>query len=106
MIKNKNIFVYDFPLYNGNPIQIPNNPNFFERFFLVIKDPDKYYRITNWQIALNYVRAKNPNIIIVPHQIHNRIITSVNLTDFEKLIADKYFKESEIGGTYIVYIRD
>lgn len=105
LIKNKNIFVYDFPLYNGDPIQPPNELNFYKKINLAIKDPDKYYHVTNWQIALDYVRAKNPNIIIVPYQIHNRIIASTDLTDFERLIKGKYFKESEIGRTYIVYTR-
>lgn len=105
LIFNKKIFVYDFALYNGNPMQIPNDISFFEKVNLAIGNPDKYYRVSNWQIALNYVSAKNPDIIIVPYQINNRIITDINITDFEKFISARYQKEAVIDNTYFLYSR-
>ena len=105
IIKNKNIFVYDFPLYNGVPLNDIYQPDFYKNVNLVLKDPDKYYRITSWQTALGYVKAQNPDIIIVPYQIHNRIIAGIDLTAFEKLIQKRYQHQTEIGKIYFIYGR-
>lgn len=105
-ILGKNVFVYDFPLYNNPSPKTDFNLNFFEKVNLAIRDPEKYYRQTNSQVALNYVRAQNPDIIIIPYQIRDRLASEEKLTDLEKHILEKYHSESEISKTYFIYSRN
>lgn len=105
-ILGKDVFAYDFPLYNNPSLKTDLTLNFFEKVNLAIKNPDKYYRLTNSQVALDYVLAQNPDIIIIPHQIHYRLTSEEKLTDFEKHILEKYHSESEISKTYFIYSRN
>lgn len=105
LIENKNIFVYDFPLYNGEPINTDKEQNPYSHVDLAIKNPDKYYHLTNSQIALNYVKARNPDIIIVPYQIQNRLEKDSSLTTFEKLVKQKYINIKNISNIYFIYIQ-
>lgn len=103
LIKNENIFVYDFPLYNGNPTPATYQPNSYNNLKLALKDPDEYYHVTNWQVALDYVKERNPEIVIVPHQIHDRMVLGIGLTEFEELISKNYHEEAEINKIYFIY---
>lgn len=106
LIKNKNVFLSDQALYNHSPLNNDQRLSFYKQLVLGLKNPDDYYRITSWQEALNYVEARNPDLLIIPYQIQNRVIAGSNLTGFEKLIRGKYHPESAIGKIYFIYSRN
>lgn len=103
LIKNKNIFVYDFALYNNVPSKVEVELNLLEKTKLALNDPDYYYQVSGWKIALNYATTQNPDLIIIPFQIQNKIDKGKDLTAFEEFIVKQYWQTAKISQIYYIY---
>lgn len=105
-LKGNSVFAYDSPLYNHSPLAVTTDSNFLAISKLMILNPDLYYRVISPRAALSHAQNKNPDFIIVPFQIQDRITKGMGLTEFEKFLIEKYHQESMLGQVYIFYRRN
>lgn len=104
LIKDRNIFFYDQPLYNREPITSEKKLDVLQKIILGFKNPDTFYRITSWQKATDYVKDRDPDLIIIPYQIENRILAKNDLSALERLISENYHRQIIVGQTYFLYL--
>jgi len=72
---------------------------------LALRDADIFYRTTSWRKALDYVSNRNPDLIIVPYNIYNRLISGFDLTNFEKHVIRYYQYHDTIENTFFIYAK-
>lgn len=100
-LKNRTIFLYDSPLYVGNPVRIENNANIIHLF---LYEPDKYFNLFGTKASLEYVQNQNPDSVILPGTIDVRLGTKdLELTELEYYIKRNYTKTSRINNLYVKY---
>src|SRR3989344_6017983 len=105
LINGKDIFLYDQPLYNLEPIASDKTLDMVGSINLALRDADIFYRTTSWRKALDYVSNRNPDLIIVPYNIYNRLISGFDLTNFEKHVIRYYQYHDTIENTFFIYAK-
>lgn len=104
LFRDKSIFLYDSPAYQGNP-EGNYQTSLKDTVKMVITNPDKYYRTKSSQYSLDQVKNSKVDIVIVPSNIFERLNTVNDLVDFEKYIITKYEHTNNIGNDGFIFTR-
>lgn len=103
LISGRNVFIYDYALYDDKPyFDTGKKLHLLQDTVLGLVNPDDFHHSVSWQKALEFVESNQPDTILIPYQIKNKMDRGNNLTGFEKLILEKYHQVDTIAD-YFVY---
>lgn len=105
LIEGRSVFIYDYELYDNKlAFDDGTRPDVLEQTINVITNPEYFHHSKSWQIALNFVKERNPDVILIPYPIQNKMIRGENLIGFEEFVLD-YYKTIGDVSEYSVYAK-